>query len=152
MEAMAQLLSDYIFKKSLSPFGHKLCVRNETSHTQFVKSEAISIKELKEDGLTLELPINVCQKGHNLTLYFLDLDYKNKITLPISGHFKEALFEAMGKVERLEMNKINKDFVFIDLHFTQYDQIGWKKILMEYSKNQDEINDVLKSQHRRDTE
>lgn len=117
-----------------------------------MKSEAISIKELKEDGVSLELPINVCQKGHNLTLYFLDLDYKNKIILPISGHFKEALFEAMGKVEKLEISKINKECVFIELHFTQYDQVKWKKILMEYSKNQDEINDVLMSQHRRDTE
>lgn len=144
---MAQLISDYIFKKNFAPFGHKLCIRNETSHTLFTKTDCILIKELKDDGLTLEIPSNVCQKGHSLTLFFLSLETGTKITLPSSGHFKEALFEAIAKVEKLESNKMNKETVLIDLHFTQYDQSVWKKILELYSKNQDEINDLLMKQH-----
>lgn len=145
---MAKLLSDYIFKKSFPPFGHKICVRNETSHTQFIKTELVLIKELREDGLVLELPINVCQRGHTLSLFFLNFDYRHKIILPDSGSFKEAIYEVMAKVEEVEINNCNKDSVFLVLHFTQYDQIGWKKILNLYSQNQDALNELLMTQHR----
>lgn len=145
---MGQHLSDYIFKQSFVPFGHKICLRNETSHTLFTRTDAVLIKELKDDGLTLEIPINVCQKGHGLTLFFLSMETENKITLPHSGHFKEALFEAMAKVEKIESTNLNKETVLVDLRFSQYDQVGWKKILILYSKNQDEINDLLMKQHK----
>lgn len=144
---MAQLLSDYIFQQSFAPFGHKLCLRNETSHVLFTKTEAVFIKELKDDGLTLEIPINTCQKGHSLTLFFLSLETGKKITLPNSGSFKEALFEVIAKVEKIESNNLNKEMVFVDLRFSQYDQIGWKKILNLYSKKQTEVNDLLMRQH-----
>lgn len=144
---MAQLLSDYIFKQSFTPFGHKICLRNETSHVLFTKTETVFIKELRDDGLTLEIPINTCQKGHNLTLFFLSMETGKKITLPHSGNFKEALFEVIAKVEKIESNSLNKEMVFVDLRFSQYDQIGWKKILNLYSKQQDQINDLLMKQH-----
>lgn len=144
---MTQLLSDYIFKKSMTPIGHKLFIRNETSHMLFTKSEIILIRELKEDGLILELPINVCQKGHRLTVFFLNMETDKKITIPNSGSFKEAIFEVIAKVDKVESNSLSKEMVFVDLHFSQYDQEKWKKIIKLYSKNQDEINDLLKKQH-----
>lgn len=144
---MGQLLSDYIFKQVFTPVGHKICLRNETSHMLFTKTETISIKELKEDGLTLELPKNICQKGHTLTIFFLSLEIGKKISLPNSGSFKEALFEVIAKVEKIELSSLNKENVFIDLRFSQYDQIKWKKILDLYSKNQDEVNELLMKQH-----
>ncbi len=140
-------ISDYIFKNSIAPLGHKLCLRNETSRTSFIKSESILIKELRDDGLTLELPVNVCQKGHSITLFFLSQDNENKIVLPISGHLKEALFEVVARVEKLEDTTVKKGMVFIELHFTQYDQSEWRKIFKMYSKAQDEINDLLMKQH-----
>lgn len=152
---MAKHLSDYIFKKNFEAFSHRLCVRNETSNTIFTKSEVIKIKELKEDGVTLEIQNNVCQKGHNLTLFFLNSDTQGtqeKIVLPNSGHYKEALFEAIGKVEKLETNNVleNKEkMVLIDLHFTQYDQVAWRKILNLYEQNQDQINKMLTEQHKK---
>lgn len=145
---MAKLLSDYIFKKSFPPFGHKICFRNETSHTQFTKTENVMIKELKEDGLILEIPLNICQRGHTLTLFFLNLDYRNKIIVPVTGVFKDAIYEVMAKVEEIEINNCNKESVFVVLHFTQYDQVGWKKILNMYSENQDAINELLMTQHQ----
>lgn len=145
---MGQLLSDYIFKQVLTPVGHKICLRNETSHMLFTKTEQVLLKELKDDGLTLELPKNICQKGHTLTLFFLSMETGKKITLPNSGSLKEALFEAIAKVEKIESNSLNKETVFVDLHFSQYDQIKWKKILELYSRNQDEVNDLLMKQHQ----
>ncbi len=144
---MVQLLSDYIFKESLTPVSHKLCIRNETSHVLFTKTEVILIKELKDDGITLEIPINICQKGHTLTLFFLSMETGKKITIPNSGSYKEALFEAIAKVEKIESSNLSKEMVFIDLRFSQYDQVTWRKILKMYSKNQDEINELLMKQH-----
>jgi hypothetical protein len=144
---MVQLLSDYIFKESLTPVGHKLCIRNETSHMLVTKTEMILIKELKDNGITLEIPINICQKGHTLTLFFLSMEMGKKITLPNSGSFKEAIFEAIAKVEKIELSNLSKEVVFVDLRFSQYDQVAWKKILKAYSKNQDEINEILMKQH-----
>lgn len=146
---MVQLLSDYIFKKNFTAFGLKLCVRNETSHTLFTKGESIFIRELKEAGLVLEIPGNVCQKGHNLTLFFFTQDFEEKISLPVSGHYKEALFEVMAKVDKLDINKENKEQVFVELRFTQYDQANWKKIIKLFEKNQEHVTDLIAGQHKK---
>ena len=109
------------------------------------KPELISIKELKENGLTLEVPLNTCQKGHNLTLFFLHLNLTSLSKLPDSGPYKDAQFEAMVKVEKVEKNKENT--VFIDVNFTQYNIELWKNVLSQYQKNQEEINKMIMCQH-----
>lgn len=145
---MSQLLSNYIFKKMIAPIDYKLCVLNETSNVLFIKSESIKIRELKENGVTLEAPINICQKGHSLTLYFLSSESTKKISLPYIGSLKDAKFEAIAKVEKIELSNLSKGIVIIDLHFTQYIQEDWKQILKLYSQNQDEINNLIMIQHR----
>lgn len=145
---MTNLLSECILKKHFTRFGHKILIRNETSHTLLSKAGLVLIKELKENGLTLEVPINICQKGHNLTLFFLSLDSETTTILPDFGRLKEAEFEAMVKVEAIEKNESKENTVFIDVHFTQYDIETWKKILNDYMKNQEGINKMLKNQHQ----
>lgn len=144
---MAQFLSDYIFNQILVPINYNLCLRNETSNVFFHKSETIFIRELKDDGITLEIPKNICQKGHRLTLFFLNIETNKKKSVPSTKSLKEALFEAIAKVESLEHCKVNKDVVFIDLQFSQFDKISWKNILKLYSKKQDEVNNLLNKQH-----
>ncbi|MDD4975817.1 MAG: hypothetical protein PHY93_15775 [Bacteriovorax sp.] len=144
---MTKLISECILKSSFTRLGYKLLIRNETSHTLLTKPELISIKELKERGVTLEVPINICQKGHNLTLFFICLDAEMTSRLPDFGHFKDAKFEAIAKVETIERNQKNENTVFIDVYFTQYDIGEWQKILNEYEKNQEEINKMIMHQH-----
>jgi hypothetical protein len=105
------------------------------------------MRELKVDGLTLEIPLNICQKGHVLTLFFLGLETNKKLNIPVSGHFKDAILEAMAKVEKIETNNKNKTTVFIDLHFVDYEQEEWTKIYNLYSKHQDEINGLVMKQN-----
>lgn len=150
---MSKLLSDLVFQKRLPSQGHKIFIRNETSHTIFSKSDAVILIELKNDGLIIEMPTNVCQKSHLLTLFFFPLDFGANIKIPLSGHLKEAVFEAMGKVENLEVNQMNSAVVYADIHFTQYDSNVWTKLLESYSKNQDEMNEIiLKQRDQRDDE
>lgn len=144
---MAALLSNCISTKSFKRSAHKLLLRNETSHTQFARPELLLIKELKDNGIVLEMPLNVCQRGHNLTLFFLEenLEIKNKI--PPSGPYKEALFEVVARVEKTEEIAGEGKIVAATLTFVQYDVREWKKIIEQYEAAQKEINDLIMRQH-----
>ena len=144
---MTNLISDCILKNDLARLGFKLLIRNETSHTIITKSELILLKELRDDGLTLDVPINICQKGHNLTLFFLRFDSAPVSNVPDFGTLKEAQFEALAKVEMIEKNETKDGSVFIDVQFTQYNIEGWKKVVNQYLKNQEEINSLIMGQH-----
>ena len=143
---MKNLISDCILLNNFVRFGHKILIRNETSHTILAKPESITVKELKESGLALEIPINVCQKGHNLTLFFVHFEATTFSKVPVSGRYKDAQFEALVKVDSLE--KTTADSVFIEVNFTQYDIDIWKKLLNQYVKKQDSINTMILHQHQ----
>lgn len=145
---MADNLSQYLFKQNFASVGYKIYIRNETSRTLFIKTELIHLKVLKEDGLVIELPVNVCQRGHTLTLFFLNKDSELQNKIPNSGHLKEAAFEAMVRVENIEANPGIAGSTFIDLQLTQYDSEGWKKILNSFSENQEYLNNMISKQHK----
>jgi hypothetical protein len=144
---MTKLISECISKKSFTRFGHKILIRNETSHTQFIKCELISTKELKENGIIIEMPVNICQKGHNLTLFFLNLDTVIKNKLSDTGPYKDAIMTIMAKVENIEDNPHEERRVYIDLNFTQNDVQLWKKFIQQYADNQEEIDSMIQGQH-----
>ncbi|MGZ3788815.1 MAG: hypothetical protein ACXVLQ_09845 [Bacteriovorax sp.] len=147
---MKKLLSELIFKKDASKEeDFKIFLRNETSRTIYSKPETIFLRVLKEDGLIVEMPINICQKGHSLTLFFLSSESRLKMPIPNIGHVKEASFSAMAKVDNIEVNLVNPAFAFIDLHFTQYDMQVWKSIIESIVKDQESINEALMNQHKR---
>lgn len=145
---MSNLISQHIFNSNFTSARFKLFLRNETSHTVFAKEELIHLKEFKDDGIVIELPVNVCQKGHGLTLFFLPIEAELKAKIPITGRLKEASFEAMGKVVHLEPLAKVAGIVSCDLHFTQYDVELWKKFLATFSKNQETINAIFTNQHK----
>lgn len=144
---MTPLISEFISNKSFSRIGYRVLIRNETSQTQFIKSELILIKELKENGFVLEMPLNVCQRGHNLTVFFLSLDSDAKITLPNSGRLKEALFEVVAKVDKREVLKTTPERILVEIVFVQYEVFHWKKILKVYHEKQEEMNHLMMDQH-----
>lgn len=142
---MNDVLNLNLNKNVVPVFGYKIYVRNETSHTQFSRPDLVHLRELKEQGMVLELPLNVCQKGHTLTLFFVDQKVELKTRVPDSGTLKESSFHAMVKVEKLE--EINSS-ALIDLHFTQFDGVIWENILKKFSEHQKMITQTILKQHK----
>jgi hypothetical protein len=146
---MAKLISEFLSSDTFTSFRYKILIRNETSHTQVNKTEVIFIKELKDNGLILEMPLNSCQKGHSLTLFFLAPETQTlKIKLPDTGPFKEAILEAIAKVEQIEANENNKKRILVDMNFTQIDLKLWKKIIDQYAAKQRNIDDMMMKQYK----
>jgi len=141
---MKKLISECLSQDSFTRLSHKILIRNETSHTQFVKPDLITIRELKENGIVLEMPINICQKGHGLTLFFLTSETIPKHKLPEKGPYRDSLMEALSKVEKVEVSSNHKDVVIVDLNFTQHDGKLWKSILEQYDLNQEKIDQMMK--------
>ena len=144
---MAKLISEFILKKSFTRFGYKVLIRNENSHTLLTKTDLISIIELKTTGLVLEVPVNTCQKNHQLTLFFLPLSFIYITKLPDVGRYKESIFEGVVKVDNIEKNANKEGAVFIDVHFTQYKTFEWESLLRDYADNQEEISNMILRQH-----
>lgn len=140
---MKKLISEYISPKSFMRLSHKVLIQNDTSNTQFTSPELISIRELKENGIVLEMPINICQTGHSLTLFFMTSDTIAKKNSPQKGRCEECILEAIAKVENIEINFNDNHMVFADLYFTQNDNKIWEKILQEYADNQETIDHMI---------
>lgn len=143
---MNDIISDYIFSNQFKRFGHQILFKNETSGTVFTQYQLIVIKEIKENGLVLELPSNQCQKGHTLSLYFFNQDYKFK-TINFLTTIKDSEFEIIGKVDLVTENSPVSKMATIEITFVQYNVKKWKMTLEQYNKNQDQINDLLAKQH-----
>jgi hypothetical protein len=147
---MAKLISECISNETFKDFGYKIVIRNETSHTQITKPELISIEELKDNGLILEMPNNSCQKGHSLSIFFLNPEsVTTKIKLPEAGAYRDAMMEAIAKVESIEMNDSKQNSVFVEINFTQIDLQHWKQIIKQHAAKQNKIDEMLMSQHGR---
>lgn len=144
---MNEVISKFILKDSPEIFGYKLFIRNETSHTIFSKPELIHLVELKEKGILLEIPLNVCQKGHSLSVFFVDHHVELKSRVPDSGPLKEASFTAMAKTDFVEPGPKEKNIAIVELNFTQFDSDVWKRILETVALKQETTTKKLLSQH-----
>jgi hypothetical protein len=144
---MSEGITDYILKENMPEFGFKIFIRNETSSTLFSKPELIALRELKDKGLVFEIPANILQKGHMLSLFFVPMETEMKTRFSNTGPVKEAAFSAMAKVEYFELCP-EKKTVIADLLFTQYDTVLWKNILEQFSAKQEAITNILFSQHK----
>ncbi len=145
---MSDAISKFILKEKQDVFCYKLFIRNETSHTIFSRPELIHLIELKEHGIIVQLPSNVCQKGHTLSLFFVETHVELKTRVPDSGPLKEASFTAMAKTEAVESGSSKeKSIAVVELNFTQFDSENWKKILEMISQKQESINKKMKNQH-----
>jgi len=97
--------------------------------------------------MILALPLNVCQKGHSLSLFFVDRHVELKSRVPNSGPLKEASFTAMAKTESVEAGAKETNTAIVELNFTQFDNEIWKKILEKVSAQQETTTRQIFNQH-----
>jgi hypothetical protein len=140
---MNKLISECISSSSFNRVHHKLAIRNETSHTLHNKTEDITLKELDEHSLIIELPKNICQKSHTLAIFFLESNLEKQIKIPTQGHYKEAVIEILAKVNSIEVNINNEQMVFANLNVSEVDIHKWRKIIDQYSDNQRKIDSMM---------
>ncbi|OUR98528.1 hypothetical protein A9Q84_03705 [Halobacteriovorax marinus] len=137
--AKQNLLSELLNQEDYKELGHSILLRNDTSGTSFLDYKSITIRELKEDSLCLELPKNVCQNGHSLTLIFFSSPLKTLIGKFPSVDSTSGI-PIIGKViEHL----INEEKVNIEIKFTQYKPTLWNSLLETYEAQQRKISSLI---------
>ncbi len=144
---MSKLLSECIISGALKTFDYKVVIRNETSQTLITNPDLISIKELSMSGIILEMPLNSCQIGHNLSLFFFNGEsIPDKIRIPRKGPYRKAELEAMTKVEQIELNTSTTTTILVEMNFTQVELRIWEVILNKYAANQNKVDNLFTHQ------
>ena len=141
-----KLISEQIDIGSFKNLKHVIYVHNDTSQTEIVDPFKVSITELLEKGLFLEIPKNSCQVSHLLTLYFIEEDKAVVLKkLPAAGKdMKEATCSMVGKVMELIPSNDQKNKIIVKVIFTQYNEKKWSAFVDLYQSKQVEINDFCK--------
>jgi hypothetical protein len=135
-------LGQHIKVSDFEKLVHSVLFRNDTSGTSIVNPKSIKIHELAEKSISINMPANSCVSGHNVTLFIFQGLMKEKIKhIPQNGKLKNC-FEIVGKVREVTHLEDRND-VNVDIHFSQYDIRGWKKISDQYEKQQEKINQLF---------
>lgn len=134
------LLSLFLKKEDFKQVKHFVLFKNNTSGTSVLNPKLITIGELSDDTITLQVPRNSCVKGHNVTLFIfkapLSMSLKRRIK---KGIYKDAV-ELLGKVTKQWDDSYG---MYINIEFTQFDESEWKKIVKSYADAQNAINDIV---------
>ncbi len=119
---------------------HLIFLRNDISGLAVLEEEAIRIQEFREKGVVIITPDNVCAEKHKVTLAFVSLPVKKKVTtFSAAIQFKNA-FEVIGKVVEVSRTSELPGQVTLVIEFTQYNVKNWKALIVEYIERQENIN------------
>jgi hypothetical protein len=134
-----------VFRKSDFQEVHFCCVFvNQTSGMEFRNYKQVKIEEFHDKGITIILPTNTCNVGHNLMLLFIKgRNPKIPKKLPEQGEGKGIHYSAIGKVK--EKNPVEKKpkFCTVFIDYNQFDKHGWQELLDEYREKQEEVTSTF---------
>ncbi len=122
----------------------KLVMINLTSGTETKEYTKITLNELMIQGMSLTLPNNTCNIGHNLMFLFYE-GARTKIPkfLPKNGEGKNIIFSVSGKVDKKTIDTDCKKTAHVDFRFTQFETGRWEGLLKRLEEKQIEILDVI---------
>jgi hypothetical protein len=92
----------------------------------------ITLIELLDQGMILEVPGQSCAQGHNLLITVESLNTKPPIT-----------FQTSAKV--MKMEKVSDDRDTIEINLIQFDDTGWQALKGLYGNRQNEIEEFFKA-------
>ena len=137
---MSKLISDSIKNNDFINLKHIILIRNNTSGTEIVNPDIVSVIEFFNDGISISMPKNSCREAHMLHLFIFSKDLKKQIrTLPESGGIKGSL-EVIGKVYKINMEENSDAMMTVFIEFNQYDVDLWKSFVSKYLKHQEQID------------
>ncbi|MFT6631861.1 MAG: hypothetical protein ACJAS4_001822 [Bacteriovoracaceae bacterium] len=124
---------------------HYCCVFvNQTSGFEFRNYKQVKIEEFHGKGITIILPTNTCNVGHNLMLlFFKGRNPKVPKVLPEQGEGKGIHYSAIGKVKIKSPLEKNQEFCTAKIDFNQFDKYGWQELLDEYREKQEEVTSTF---------
>ncbi len=145
---MPKTLASLIKVTDLELMKHLIVLRNDMSGLAVIDEDAIRILEFREKGIVIITPENICAEKHKVTLAFVSLPIKKKVTtFAAAVKFKDA-FEVIGKVVEVTKSPEFKGQVTLSIEFTQYNIKDWKALIVAYIERQNSIN-RLKPNHGR---
>ncbi|MBI3558358.1 MAG: hypothetical protein HY074_18985 [Deltaproteobacteria bacterium] len=117
--------------------------QNVTTRTEIREKEKISLIEIAERSILLEIPGKSCSPRHSV-LIRIERPTKRKLKAAVNADTKrkatpdyELLFDATGKVVSVEDTGDSVDKVLIDL--VQFDIENWRRFMEVFSSRQDDI-------------
>lgn len=125
-----------VFKASdFSSLKLHVALSNNTTHTEVKDKSKLSLLEIGEKSLVLEVPLNSCNVKHMLLI---------EISQPEKGSKKnKPLLVATGKV--LEREDLNDGMARITVDCVQFDEKSWKDLINIYSSRQKDIEEFFKA-------
>ena len=140
-----KLISKLLDKETYKKIDHVIFLRNDTSRTIIQDPEKIFFLKFMPNGVVLQLPAKSCVEGHMVSLFIFKRIYlKKKIKLDLQGSPKiPGLIEMVGHVKEIvPIDDLGNSAA--EIHFGQFDEDEWSKMLDEYDKQQDKINKLRK--------
>lgn len=143
MTKPATSLAEIINLDDLKSVRHLIFIKNETSQTEVVDHHEFRLVEILPKQIILEGPPKCAQAGHQLQIFFLPRELKNKLNkIPTLDRFPD-LIVVMGRITSYELND-EKTRSVMSIEFTQYNQDSWDKIKDVYDGQQQKIESIIK--------
>ena len=139
-----KLISETIDAEDFKNQKSTILMANCTTETEVVDVQKIRAIELSLSSISVELPKNSCQRGHELTLYIFSRFLKNELKnlTPQKGLANGALM-VTGRVSELaESHCSNKVIAYIKL--TQFKENDWANFVNSSKDKQSDINDLCR--------
>lgn len=115
-----------------------LVIINETSGVENRDIHLYVLQEIFEQGIKIEIPNTICQRGHSLgVLFFIGKEPRIPKKIPPNREGKGIFFSAIGKVKSKEDYEGDKSLV--EIQFTQFDKHTWDHIFQTIREKREQI-------------
>ena len=127
---------DVFNPKDFESIELKIDFKNLTTNTKIEQNKSITLIEIGDKTLTLEVPTKSCNHKHNVMLSIQKVEKKNH------KFYTQTLFSTTGKIRNVE----NLDETLkIEVDCIQFEEKEWQDLQQLFAKRQDEITKFFKS-------
>lgn len=111
----------------------RISFKNLTTRTETKSTDQVSLIEIGDRTLYLELPERSCNVKHSVMVDISQIEKGLKTLKP--------LLSVTGKISQVE--DVGEHLNQVSIHCLQFDEESWKKLVNIYAARQEEINQFL---------